>query len=148
LTCTNTPTSTPTSYVAMAKKVSKDQASPGDNLTYTIAVTVVGGSIDNAVVTDILPADVSFLSFGGSPAGTTASFNAVTGQMQWILPSPLSPGVYSLTYQTRVGTFAQSNVPIINGVQLNYTGASAPLTSSVPVTVIGNFTVKINVYNE
>jgi flagellar hook assembly protein FlgD len=68
--------------------------------------------------------------------------------MQWILPSPLAVGVYSLTYQTKVDTLAPANAPLVNNVQMNYTGAAAPLTSSVPVTVIGNYTVKIDVYNE
>jgi flagellar hook assembly protein FlgD len=145
-TNTFTATFTPTSYVAMGKKVSENQVHSGDVLTYSIAVTVAGTSLVGGVVTDTLPANMNFVSFGTVPAGSSALFISSTDQLQWTLASPLLPGIYTLTYQTKIADFAPANVPLTNFAQLNYPGA-APLTSSVPVTAIGNFTVKVNVYN-
>ncbi len=146
-TNTFTPTSTPTSLVSIAKVVSENQVNAGDVLTYSIGVTIGGLSVNSAVVTDTLPADMTFVSFGSSPSGTTSSFNTSTDQLTWTLPSPLAPGVYTFTYQTKVNTFAPANVPLRNGVAITYPGLPTPITTSVPVTVVGNFTVKINIYN-
>jgi flagellar hook assembly protein FlgD len=145
-TNTFTATYTPTSYVAMGKQVSENQVHSGDVLTYSIGVTVAGNTLTGGVVTDTLPAHMNFVSFGTVPAGVSALFISSTNQLQWTLASPLSPGVYTMTYQTKIADFAPANVPLTNFAQLNYSGA-APLTSSVPVTAIGNFTVKVNVYN-
>ncbi len=146
-TLTFTPTSTPTSLLAISKLVSETAAKAGDVLTYSIGVTVAGLSLTSPVITDTLPADMTFVSFGTSPSGTTTSFNSSTDQLMWILPSPLAPGVYTFTYQTQINTFAPANVPLRNGVEITYPGLPTPVSTSIPVTVIGNFTVKINIYN-
>jgi len=145
-TNTFTATYTPTSYVAMGKRVSENQVHSGDVITYSIGVTVAGNNLVGGIVTDTLPANMNFVSFGTVPAGASALYISSSNQLQWTLASPLSPGIYTLTYQTKVADFAPANVPLTNFAQLNYSGA-APLTSSVPVTAIGNFTVKVNVYN-
>src|SRR5665213_566243 len=148
MTFTSTPTSTPTASVSMGKIVSKTLANPGDALTYTIGVTVTGNNLFGGVITDTLPANVSFVAFGTAPSGTVPTFNASTDQLKWIMPSPLAPGVYNLTYTTQVtNSLFLVNGPFINFAQLNYTGDTRPLTSSVAVTMIGIFTVKVNIYN-
>jgi uncharacterized repeat protein (TIGR01451 family) len=148
VTATFTPTSTPTVSVSMGKIVSKTLANAGDTLIYSIGVTVTGNNLYGAVITDTLPANVSFVSFGTAPPGTVPSFNAATDQLKWIMPSPLAPGVYTLAYTTQVTSSLQLvNGPLINFAQLNYTGDTKPLTSSVAVTMIGIFTVKVNIYN-
>jgi hypothetical protein len=147
-TFTYTPTSTPTVSVSMGKNVSETQAHAGDLLNYTIGVTVTGNNLIGAVITDTLPANVSFVSFGTAPPGTAPAFNAPTDQLKWIMPSPLAPGIYNLTYTTQVtSSLTLVNGPLINFAQLNYSGAPKPLTASVPVTMIGTFTVKVNIYN-
>jgi uncharacterized repeat protein (TIGR01451 family) len=125
--------------------VSENQAHAGDVLTYTINVKVTGNNGTGLVVTDNLPAGVSFTGFsaGNIVAGT---FNAATDQLQWIMPSPLAVGTYPLSYQTTVGSFLAGNSVLTNGAKL-ISPISGTLNTSVPVTVIGNYTVKINVYN-
>jgi uncharacterized repeat protein (TIGR01451 family) len=130
----------------MGKNVSETQAHSGDTLTYSIGVTVVGNTVAGMVVTDTLPAFMNFIAFGTSPTGTTHTFTANTDLIQWNLPT-LTPGIYTLTYTTQIQNFAPANVPLTNFAQLNYAGSPAPLTSSVPVTVIGNYTVSVNIYN-
>jgi len=147
-TYTFTVTPTPTSFIGFGKTVSETQANAGDVLTYTIGVTVTGAAgLTNPVVTDTLPTNMTFQSFGTVPSGTITFFNASTDQLQWILPTSLTAGVYDLTYQTKVFAFAQANVPLTNHAQLTYAGLITPMTVSVPVTVIGQFTVSVNIYN-
>ncbi len=143
-TPTLTPTPTPTYSVTMGKNVSKTSANAGDLLNYAIGITVTGNSVSNLVVTDTLPADISFVSYGSAPAGT--SMNASPPPLKWTLPSPLAPGIYQLTYQTQVNSFV-SGETITNNAQLTYAGLSTPLTSSVNVQITCLYTVNINIYN-
>jgi flagellar hook assembly protein FlgD len=146
-TNTFTATSTPTSAVSMGKSVSTNQVHSGDTLTYSIGVTVTGNKVSGIVVTDTLPANMTFAAFESYPSGASVTYNSSTSLLQWILPSPMSPGIYTLTYETQINHFAPANVPLINFAQLNYPGLGSSINSSVPVTVIGNFTIKVNIYN-
>jgi uncharacterized repeat protein (TIGR01451 family) len=146
-TFTFTPTYTPTSFLGIGKKVSENQAHAGDVLTYSIGVTLDSYVLTGAVITDTLPADMNFVSFGNVPNGTVTVFNAATDQLQWTLPSPVGPGIYNLTYQTQIRNFVPGHAVLTNLAQLNYVGAPAPLTSSVPVTIVGNYTLILAVYN-
>jgi flagellar hook assembly protein FlgD len=103
--------------------------------------------VNNLVVTDTLPTNVSFNGFVNEPFGTVTGWNSATNLIQWTLPSPLSPGAYQLTYQTKVDDFILANSPIVNRAVMNYPALSAPVTSSVPVTVAGSYTLRVNVYN-
>ena len=143
-TPTLTPTPTPPYSVTMGKNVSRTSANAGDLLNYAIGITVTGNSVNNLVVTDILPADITFVSYGSAPAGT--SKNANPPPLKWTLPSPLPPGVYQLTYQTQVNSFVSGEI-ITNNAQLTYPGLTTPLTSSVNVQITGLYTVNINIYN-
>jgi flagellar hook assembly protein FlgD len=58
----------------------------------------------------------------------------------------LAPGTYTLTYNTQVNSFAQADVPLTNNAQLNYSGGPTK-SASVPITVIGNFSIAVNIYN-
>jgi len=150
-TVTNTPTNTftftptPPSQVSMGKQVSEGQAHSGDILDYSIAVTVTGNSVSGLVVTDTLPANVTFTAF--NPSNTiSGTYTPSTGLLQWIMPSPLAVGVYTLSYQTTVNNFVPANTVVLNKAVV--TGPTiAPINSSAPVTVVGEFTVKVNVYN-
>jgi fimbrial isopeptide formation D2 family protein len=146
-TYTFTVTPTFTSFVGIGKTVSETRANAGDVLTYNIAVTVTGNGITNAVITDVLPANMTFQAFGAFPSGSVTQYNAAANQLQWTLPSPLLANVYNLTYQLKVNTFAPANVPLTNNAQLTYAGLANPMKASVPVTVIGQFSVSVNIYN-
>lgn len=114
-------------------------------MTYTIAVTVTGNNATGLVVTDTLPANVSFVGFTATNP-FPGFYTQATGLLQWTIPSPLGIGVYLLSYQTQVNNFVPANSIILNKAQV--TGSTtAPIIASVPVTTIGSFTVKVNVYN-
>jgi flagellar hook assembly protein FlgD len=51
-----------------------------------------------------------------------------------------------MTYQTKVDDFVVANAPIVNRAVMT-SAFGAPVTSSVPVTVAGSYTLRINVYN-
>ncbi|HJT23337.1 MAG TPA: hypothetical protein VJ873_02095, partial [bacterium] len=147
-TPTQTPTPTPPLNITVNKSVYPATVQSGNSLAYTIEVNVTGNSATGVVVTDTLPADVTFLGFGSSPAGTVTNFNSSISQLTWTLPASLPIGTYSLSYQTSVNNFMVGGTVITNGAQLTYPGLGTPLFTSASATVIGNFTVKIDVYNE
>jgi uncharacterized repeat protein (TIGR01451 family) len=130
----------------MQKQVSENTAQGGDTLTYTIGVTVTGNSVNGMVVTDTLPANVSFAGFGSSPAGVQGSFNPGTSQLVWVLGSPLPAGAYELTYQTKVNQLVAGGVTILNGATAQYAGGTA-ITSQAQVVTSGQYTVRVDVYN-
>lgn len=145
MTSTNTQTSTPTTGIYISKVVSETQAHAGDVLTYTIAVTVTGNNTTGMVITDTLPIGATFSQFSPNNP-VSGSFNQATDLLQWTMPSPLSTGIYLLVYQTTVNGFQAANSVLMNRAQMTAPGQPS-LTASAPVTVIGNFTVRINVYN-
>ena len=147
-TPTLTPTPTPPLNVTFQKQVVPTTAQSGSILSYTLQINVTSNSANGVVVTDTLPANVSFVGFDSAPAGTTTSFIPATSQLSWTLPASLAPGNYQLSYQTKVNNFVAAGTPVVNGAQLTYPGLSAPLNSSVLVAIIGQYTVRIDVYNE
>lgn len=114
-------------------------------MDYSISVTVTGNSVSGLVVTDILPPNVTFTAMNPSNP-FPGSFTQATGILQWNMPSPLGVGIYKLSYQTTVNNFVPANTVVLNRAQV--TGPTiAPIISTAPVTVVGQFTVKVNVYN-
>ena len=118
-----------------------------DGLTYTLNVVVTGNSVNGAVITDTLPTNVTYAGPGVNvPVNLPApSYNPTNSQLTWNLP-PLAPGSYQLSYVTKVNDLVPGGTNIANGAQLTYSGIT--LSSAVTVTVIGQYTVKVGVYNE
>jgi hypothetical protein len=146
-TASMTLTYTPTWNVSMGKQVSKTSAQSGDTLTYSIGVTVTGGPFTGMVVTDTLPANVSFVSIVSTSTGS-ATFNTATSLLQWTLSTPLAVGTYNLVYETMVNSYVPADTAIVNGAKLTYPGLTSPLSSSTTVTTTGTYTVKVGIYNE
>jgi len=122
-------------------------AQSGDALTYTLSVTVKGNFVSGVTVTDPLPDPVVIQNLG-NPTSGAATFNTATNQIGWSLPSPLAPGVYSLTCQVQVKDFVPGGTDIENLAQLTCPGLAAPLTASATVRMTGSYTVKCSVFNE
>ena len=145
-TFTTTATATPLGFVQLTKQVSTSVTSPGSTLLYTLTLNVSNYNVMNMVVTDQLPTNLTFSSFGTAPGGTSTSYNAGTSIMSWQMPSPLSPGVYQMTYQATVNNLVAGGLTIVNCATASFTGGSA--TACVNVLTTGQYTVKIGVYNE
>jgi flagellar hook assembly protein FlgD len=112
---------------------------------YTLNVSVQGNAIAGAVLQDTLPADETFVAFGQSPGGTITS--QAGGVLQWVLPSPLAPGTYPLTYQAKVNDFLATGEVLVNQAQLS-APSQAPITAAANVVVVGTYKVTVSVYNE
>ena len=136
LSPTPTFTNTPTPGVSFSEVPSSLTAQPGDVITYTITLNITGPSVNGLVITDILPTNVTFVGFGSSPVGTGAGFNPITNSLFWTLPSPISAGTYTLSYQTQVNPGTPNGTLLTDAAQLTYAGIVAPLVTSSTVTVI------------
>ena len=112
----------------------------GSLVDYLLQVVVTGVPSRNLVVTDILPAGLSYVAALTTPAPT------VTGQtLTWSLGT-VDPGTVLIRYQVRVDDFALDGTVLPN--QASATGDNAPTgRASAAVTVAGDYQVQIAVYN-
>jgi hypothetical protein len=130
------------------KTVSSSLVQAGTTLVYNLDLTVTGATYSGVVVTDTLPADVTYVGSGtNNPASLpTPVYNPALDNLTWVLPS-LSPGNYDLSYQTVVNSSTVGGTVLTNRAVMTVPG-SGPVTSAVPVTVFGSYNVRIGVYNE
>jgi flagellar hook assembly protein FlgD len=89
---------------------------------------------------------MTFVSYGSSPVGTN-TLPPNNGVLEWDLPSTLTPGTYHLTYTMQINKFAPADVPLVNNAQMTYAGLPSPKTANAALTVLGNFSIAINIYN-
>jgi uncharacterized repeat protein (TIGR01451 family) len=130
--------------MTIQKRASATNVDSGQVVTFDIPLTVTGSASLSATIQDSLPTGLSFDGFGSDPAGTTTqqSGNLLT----WVLP-PLPVGNYDLSYQGLVGSFLAGGTVLQNQAWLAAVGQN-PQTVYAGVTVTGEFTVRIGVYNE
>lgn len=148
-TATYTPTNTmtPTPGVFFQKQASESSAQGGDTITYTIAVTITGMTLNSPVMNDTLPSNLTFLDFGHMIPGTVTTYNQSNGKLGWAIPGPLGPGGYLFSYDTQVSTTLPCQ-PIVNYAQMFFQGQASSLSSSVTVKMACDYTVRVGVYNE
>jgi uncharacterized repeat protein (TIGR01451 family) len=132
--------------VLLSKQVSSTSASSGSDLLYTLTLNVTGNAAQNMVVTDPLSPYLTFQSFGTIPTGVSTNYNQGTSIMSWTMPSPLAPGQYQMTYQAMVNNLVPAGINIQNCALASYVGGTA--NACVTTQTIGQYTVKIGVYNE
>ncbi len=116
-------------------------------MIYTLSVNVTGNSISNTVILDTLPAEVTYGSLVASPAGTSATYDPTRSLLTLTLPSSLAPGTYTLSYSASVNNLLKGGITPTNNAQLTFQGG-APVTASASFQVIGDYTVRVGVYNE
>ena len=131
----------------ISKASSETVAATGDIITYTITLNVTAGPANFVTVTDTLPKNLSFVSFGPVPAGGTSDWNPLSKTMTFTFSS-LSVGTYQLTYQTQVDSFVTEGVVLRNGAQVTYGGLPVPKQTAVNVTMATSYVVHVGVYNE
>jgi flagellar hook assembly protein FlgD len=66
--------------------------------------------------------------------------------MSWTMTSPLAPGQYQMTYQVTVNNLVAAGLLIPNCALASYVGGTA--NACVTTQTIGQYTVKVGVYNE
>jgi uncharacterized repeat protein (TIGR01451 family) len=116
------------------KSVDKQEASPGDILTYTISYSNTGFSdAQNAVITDTIPANTSYVS-GGTLSGTKVTWNLGT----------LAMGeTGSVTLRVKVnspldnGTIIRNIAAITSDQTVSQTSQADTTIRSAPILTIG-----------
>ncbi len=121
----------PTPALKIAKSVDKATAAPGDALTYTINYSNVGATgATNVVVTDVLPAQASFVSATGG--GTN-----VAGTVTWPVGALAAGASGSVTLQVQLdatfpsGTTNVTNTATMVSAELPTSTASSSVTTAV-----------------
>jgi uncharacterized repeat protein (TIGR01451 family) len=117
----------------------------GDLVTYTLDLTVTTGSVNNVVVTDVLPSHMQFVGFGTAPSGAVTQWDPSTQTMTWSFPS-LAPGAYQVTYQAQVDPYVTEGTVLRNCGDVSFTGGTRE--SCVDVAMAKIYTVHVGVYNE
>jgi uncharacterized repeat protein (TIGR01451 family) len=111
--------------------LSVDDASPdpGQNLTFTVSVSLSGGTAEDLVVTVLLPEGLSFTGFASGPVG------AVSGsEVRWAFPTA-SSGTTSLVFEAVVEEGAAAGVPLVVRGIADYRSAPAPLEDELTLEV-------------
>ncbi|HMG33062.1 MAG TPA: FG-GAP-like repeat-containing protein [Blastocatellia bacterium] len=120
--------------VAITMSASSSAPKPGDKLTYTITVTNNGPQIaNNVVVTDNLPAELTFLSCsstGGGTCGGTGNTRTVT------FPLMALNGTGAITFEATV------NPSVTNGTKIDNIATVTSVTNDV---ISSNNTVIVSV---
>jgi uncharacterized repeat protein (TIGR01451 family) len=132
--------------ITISKQVSSTAVSSGAFLLYTLTLNVTNVSAQNLVVTDLLSPYLTFQTFGTSPTGVTPAYSQATSTLTWTMPSPLTPGQYQMTYQVLVDNLLAAGIDIQNCALATYLGGTA--SACVTTQTIGQYTVKIGIYNE
>jgi flagellar hook assembly protein FlgD len=122
--------------------------SGGGLLTYTLDIDVQNSPAANSNVTDILPSNVTFVKFltGNPPVAGVTFLSGTTTGLEWNL-STLSPGHYSLGYETQVNSLVTGGSAIVNQAVFNSPGLNQPITAVAKALVSGTYTVSIDIYN-
>ena len=126
-----TPTATPIATVEFFQQVSNSNPNPGEAVTYSLSITVTGGSAGAAAVTDILPSDLTFDQFiPGDPAGSQSGQTVV-----WDLSS-LTPGNYTLGFSAGVGNTVPGGTVFASDGTVYFSQSNSELFNSASVTVV------------
>ena len=105
------------------------------------------GPANAITVTDVLPKNLNFVSFGTIPSSGTSDWNSLSKTMTFTFPS-LALGTYQLTYQAQVDDFVTEGTVLKNDAQITYAGLPAPKETSSNVTMATTYSVHVAVYNE
>jgi len=130
-TSTNTMTPTPASTVVFLQKVSNSNPNPGEVLTYSLSITITGGSAGPAAVTDVLPSNLNFVQFTpGDPVGSTSGQTVI-----WNL-SNLTPGNYNLSFSASVGNGVSGGTIFVTNGNIYLPLSNTLFASNSAVTVV------------
>ena len=159
MTDTFTPTNSPTPAATISKIVSDQAPQAPETLTYTIGLTVPGSAISGVTIEDILPAGVTYIgtnpfstpgpvAFATLTLPTLGSTPGTGTELEWLFPGAIGPGNYSFSYTAGVMNSLQAGTILTNQAILTFAQNTIPQIAQAASTVIGNYTVDINVYNE
>jgi uncharacterized repeat protein (TIGR01451 family) len=115
----------------ITKSANAIQIAPAGTVTYTIAYANYGGTAaSNVVITDSLPAGMSYLSSTGSgvPSGNTVT---------WTIATVAAGASGSVTVTATAATPFTAGNPTSNSASINWTGGALVTSASVAVGITG-----------
>lgn len=118
----------PQPVITLTKTDSPDPVVPGANITYTMAWTVANANVTNLVLTDVIPANTTFVS-----ASAPGVYDAVSNTVTWNIGAA-AIGNYSATLVVKV------NSPLTNGTKINNT-ATIDSAETTPIAAVAQTTV-------
>ncbi len=141
-TATNTVRSS--HVLAIEKLAAPEPVDAGGSLTYTINWAVTGNEpAKNAVIVDVLPAEVTVLDAGGG------TYDAATHTITWQLGEVLTPQSGSFTVVVQVATPLYDGTLLTNTVNFSdETPGSTPVSDTVTSTVRADHTLWIIKYDD
>jgi uncharacterized repeat protein (TIGR01451 family) len=117
--------------VEFSQQVSNSNPNPGEAVTYSLSITVTGGSAGQAAVTDILPVNLTFDQFtSGDPVGSQSGQTVI-----WDLTS-LTPGNYTLSFSASVGSTVPGGTVFLTQGNIYFVQSNNSYLSSSAVTVV------------
>jgi uncharacterized repeat protein (TIGR01451 family) len=137
--------------VQLAKKASNLNPSSGDVVTYTIIAQVSNNQSQDSILWDTVPANLTYVG-NATPVATVQALptpgSTATGTLlSWNLGTVL-PGQYVFQYQASVNQLVQGGSEVMNQANWIDFEHPTPVVASAPITIAGEYQVKINVYNE
>ncbi len=106
------------SNVSLIKTASKINASPGEQIDYTINITVLKGYANNGTLTETYPENVTFHSASPSPS---------SGNNIWNIPNLTKNDKYQINITVNVSSSLISDIFLNNTVNLTYYNATGGL---------------------
>ena len=119
--------------LTLSNSAAQSNYAPGAVITYTLSYGDALGNAANTVLTDSLPASLSYVP--GSASGG-ASYNA--GTLTWNLGHLTAPSTASVTFQAVVNAGLANGTLITNSAGISCAETAAPVTAGSTVTVAPN----------
>ncbi len=121
---------------SIEKTTSASTVASGVNYTYSLKLSNLSSATSsNIVVTDVLPAGITYVSHT-PPAGTTATYTAATRTLSWSIPTIAATSSLTLTITVTAGPVS-ANTTVANTANITSLDQnSANNTSSVSVDIV------------
>jgi len=106
-------------------------------LTYSITLTITGGTVQNVQVTDGVVTDLVFLGMGPTPAGGSGYYDGAARNMSWNFPN-LTVGTYMFTYRVQVDNSPYDppcGTILTDNAQMTYAGLTGTADAAATVTI-------------
>ena len=129
-----TVTGTTQPALSLTKQVTPTAAVRGTTLNYSLTYGCTGAGTTNTVLTDVLPANVTYVVGSASNSG---AYNGVTNTLTWTLGALNAGSNATVTFQATVNATAPAG-PISNSAAIASTEITTPVVSN---TATANVTV-------
>ncbi|GAA4552191.1 DUF7927 domain-containing protein [Amycolatopsis samaneae] len=125
-------TTTPVSGLKIQKKADKEQANPGDKVTYTVTVTNTGQTPQNgATFTDDLSKVVDDATYGNDASATVGSTSYAAPKLTWTGDLPVGASA-TITYSVTVKNPATGDHKLVNAITSTTPGNNCAAGSTDP----------------